>query len=103
MGRGIFIPSGLDPDTFVRERGAAAFAELTEKSQLLVDYFLSEQATEARGSIAERARAAKRVAEMLKLVGDSVPVRPAGAQGGGPVVDWRGSVAQGGARRGTRR
>ena len=70
LGRGIFIPSGFDPDTFVRERGAAAFAELTEKSELLVDYFLSEQAGEARGSIAERGRAAHRVAEMLKLVGD---------------------------------
>src|SRR5271166_389952 len=70
LGRGIFIPSGFDPDTFVRERGAAAFAELTDKAQLLVDYFLSEQAGAARGSIAERARAAQRVAEMLKLVGD---------------------------------
>ncbi len=40
LGRGIFIPSGFDPDTFVRERGAAAFAELTEKSELLVDYFI---------------------------------------------------------------
>jgi len=70
LGRGIFIPSGFDPDTFVRERGAAAFAELTDKSELLVDYFLSEQAGDARGSIAERARAAQRVAEVLKLVGD---------------------------------
>ena len=70
LGRGIFIPSGFDPDTFVRERGAASFAELTDKSELLVDYFLSEQAGEARGSVAERARAAKRVAEMLKLVDD---------------------------------
>ena len=70
LGRGIFIPSGFDPDTFVRERGSAAFAELTDKSELLVDYFLSEQASEARGSIAERARVAQRVAEVLKLVGD---------------------------------
>ncbi len=70
LGSGIFIPSGFDPDTFIRERGAAAFAELTDKSELLVDYFLREQAGEARGSIAERARAAQRVAEMLKLVGD---------------------------------
>ena len=70
LGRGIFIPSGFDPDTFVRERGAAAFAEQADKSELLVDYFLSEQARDARGSIAERARAAQRVAEMLKLVGD---------------------------------
>src|ERR1019366_130151 len=57
-------------DTFVRERGAAAFAELADKSELLVDYFLSEQAGEARGSIAERARAVQRVAGMLKLVDD---------------------------------
>ena len=70
LGRGIFIPTGFDPDTFIRERGAAAFAELIEKSELLVDYFLSEQAVEARGSIAERARVAQRVAEVLKLVGD---------------------------------
>jgi len=70
LGRGIFIPPGFDPDPFVRERGAAAFAELTDKSELLVDYFLSEQAGQARGSIAERARAAERVAEMLKLVDD---------------------------------
>jgi len=70
LGKGIFIPSGFDPDTFVRERGAAAFTDLIDKAQLLVDYFLSEQATEARGSIAERARAAQRVAGVLKLVGD---------------------------------
>src|SRR5208283_2884926 len=70
LARGVFLPPGLDPDTFVRERGAAAFAELIDKAELLVDYFLSEQAGEARGSIAERARAATRVAEMLRLVGD---------------------------------
>ena len=52
LGRGIFIPSGFDPDTFVRERGEAAFADLTEKSELLVDYFLSEQAIEPRASTA---------------------------------------------------
>jgi DNA primase len=70
LGRGIFIPSGFDPDTFVRERGAAAFAELAENAELLVDYFLSERKKDARGSIAERAQAATRVAAILKLVGD---------------------------------
>ncbi len=70
LGRGIFIPSGFDPDTFIRERGAAAFTELIESAELLIDHFLGEQATEARGSIDARARAARRVAEMLKLVGD---------------------------------
>ena len=103
LGRGIFIPSGFDPDTFVRERGAAAFAELTEQSQLLVDYFLSEQAI--RGArLDRRARAGGEAGSRDAQAGRrSVPVRSAGAQGGGPVVDWRGSVAQGGARRGTRR
>ena len=70
LGRGIFIPSGFDPDTFIRERGAAAFSELADGAELLVDYFLSEQSSDARGSIDARARAAARVAEMLKLVED---------------------------------
>ena len=98
LGRGIFIPSGFDPDTFVRQRGAAAFAELIEKSELLVDYFLSEQAGAARGSIAERARAANRVAEMLKLVDDPFQFDLAGAQSRRPALDRRGSLAQRGAR-----
>ncbi|MDO8432713.1 MAG: DNA primase [Candidatus Binatus sp.] len=70
LGRGIFIPPGYDPDTFVRERGAEAFAELADNAGLLIDYFLSEQAEEARGSIDARARAAARIAETLKLVHD---------------------------------
>ncbi len=70
LGRGIFIPSGYDPDTFIRERGAAAFAEVVENAELLIDHFLGEQATEARGSIDARARSARRVAEMLKLIED---------------------------------
>ncbi len=68
LGRGIFIPSGFDPDTLVRERGAASLEELIGASELLVDYFLKEQAREAKGSLAGRARAAEKVAELLKLV-----------------------------------
>jgi len=68
LGRGIFIPSGFDPDTLVRERGAAFFEELIAESELLVDYFLKEKAREAKGSLAGRARAAETVAELLKLV-----------------------------------
>jgi DNA primase len=70
LGHGIFIPSGFDPDTFIRERGMAAFGQLADNAELLVDYFLREQKEEALGSIAERARAAARVTAMLKLVGD---------------------------------
>jgi DNA primase len=70
LGRGIFIPSGFDPDTLVRERGAAFLEELIGASELLVDYFLKEQAREAKGSLSGRARAAEKVTELLKLVGN---------------------------------
>ena len=68
LGRGIFIPTGFDPDTLVRERGAAFLEELIAASELLVDYFLKEQARDAKGSLPGRARAAEKVAELLKLV-----------------------------------
>ena len=71
LGRGIFIPTGFDPDTFIRERGAAAFAELTDKSELLVDYFFERAGR--RGARLDRQsgrgwRSGWR--EVLKLVGD---------------------------------
>ena len=56
LGRGIFIPPGFDPDTFIRERGAQAFAELIDSAELLVDYFL-HGAGESAGALAGRARA----------------------------------------------
>ena len=68
LGRGIFIPTGFDPDTLIRDQGAARFSELIESSELLIDYFISEQAGLARQSLEERARAAQRVTEMLRIV-----------------------------------
>ncbi|HVA83931.1 MAG TPA: DNA primase [Candidatus Binataceae bacterium] len=68
LGRGIFIPPGFDPDTFIKERGAQAFTGLIASADLLVDYFLAEQAAAARGSLEARVRAAAAVAEVLKAV-----------------------------------
>jgi DNA primase len=68
LGRGAFLPSGFDPDTLVRDRGAWAFTELIESSELLVDYFLREQASAAGATLGGRARAAQRVAEILRLI-----------------------------------
>ncbi len=68
LGRGVFLPSGFDPDTLVRDRGAQAFTELLESSELLVDYFLREQAAAAGATLSGRARAAERVAEILRMV-----------------------------------
>lgn len=73
LGRGAFIPSGYDPDTFVRERGAQGFAELLEAASLLVDFFLDDEAARVRGPngpLDLRAEAAKRIAERLRLVSD---------------------------------
>lgn len=68
LGRGIFIPQGFDPDTLVGKSGASALEELVGNSELLVDYFLREQAHEGGGSVETRARAAERVAAMLRRV-----------------------------------
>ena len=100
LGRGIFIPTGFDPDTLVRERGAAFFEEFIGASELLVDYFLKEQAREAKGSLSGRARAAEKVAELLKLVAQSLRIRSVRAQGVGAARRRRGHSAQGRARGG---
>src|SRR5580704_14161713 len=44
LGRGVFIPTGFDPDTLVRERGAQALSELADAAEPLVDFFIREQA-----------------------------------------------------------
>jgi DNA primase len=67
LGRGIFIPAGFDPDTLIRKRGAQAFGELIDSAELLADYFLRAQAA-AAGTLEEKARAAERVAETLRMV-----------------------------------
>jgi DNA primase len=70
FGQGIFIPTGFDPDTFIKERGAQAFAELIESAESLVDYFLAEQAVAAGRSLEARRRATHEVAEVLKAMQD---------------------------------
>ena len=72
LGRGIFIPPGFDPDTFIKQRGAQAFAELIESADLLADYFLAEQAAAARGSPGRAGtRRVGAVAEVLKAVSNA--------------------------------
>ncbi|HXW84218.1 MAG TPA: toprim domain-containing protein, partial [Candidatus Binataceae bacterium] len=71
LGRAIFIPPGFDPDTFVKDRGAQAFAELADRAELLIDFFIAGQAEQASQSLESRARAAVRVAEVLRRVQNS--------------------------------
>jgi DNA primase len=73
LGRGIFIPPGFDPDTFIKERGAQAFAELVASAELLVDLFFDELMKDAGGPNApmqNRIAAARRVADLLRPIQD---------------------------------
>jgi DNA primase len=75
LGRGIFIPSGFDPDTFVKERGAQAFAELIASADLLVDLFFREVSKDAPGPgapLEARIGAARRVIDLLGLISDQL-------------------------------
>ncbi|MGH7813886.1 MAG: DNA primase [Candidatus Binataceae bacterium] len=75
LGQGIFIPEGFDPDTFVRERGAAEFAALADHAELLVDLFLREEEAKASGPAAPlpvRVKAVQSVLEKLRLIGDPI-------------------------------
>jgi DNA primase len=68
LGRGVFIPAGFDPDTLIQKRGAESFRVLIEHAELLIDFFVREEAAAAGASIERRSRAAERVAEILRLV-----------------------------------
>jgi DNA primase len=71
LGRGIFIPQGFDPDTLVKQRGAQSLAALIDSAELLVDYFVRDEAAAAGASVQGRARAAEHVAEVLALAGNA--------------------------------
>ncbi|HEX3408749.1 MAG TPA: toprim domain-containing protein, partial [Candidatus Binataceae bacterium] len=73
LARGVFIPSGFDPDTLLRDRGAQAFTELIDAAELLVDYFIEDKQRTLGGPDApvdRRAEAARQIGEKLRLVSD---------------------------------
>jgi DNA primase len=73
LGRGVFIPQGHDPDTLVHQRGGAHFAGLLQRSELLIETFLRQQAQIApkgRAGIDERARILTNIGDKLRLIND---------------------------------
>ncbi len=75
LGRGVFIPTGLDPDTLIQKRGAESFDELLKNSELLVDMFVTEEAKRGlslQAPIEERLKAAQRIGQTLRLVPDEL-------------------------------
>jgi DNA primase len=67
-GRGVFLPAGDDPDTFVRSRGTAAFVAEIERAIPLVDAYIDGLAGPRLDAVGRRADAAKEVARVLKSV-----------------------------------
>jgi DNA primase len=75
LGRAIFIPSGYDPDTFIREHGAAEFERMIASAELLVERFIQTEVEAVGGPTAplERRRAAaERVIAKLQLMQDEM-------------------------------
>ncbi|HUY20339.1 MAG TPA: DNA primase [Candidatus Binataceae bacterium] len=75
LGRGIFVPSGFDPDTLIQERGAQTFDELVNHSELLVDMFVTEESKRGlslQAPIEQRLQAAQRIGQTLRLIPDEL-------------------------------
>ncbi len=73
LARGVFIPQGYDPDTLVQQRGAAHFSGLLQRSELLIEMFLRQQAELApkgRAGVDARARVLATIGEKLRLIKD---------------------------------
>jgi len=69
--RAVFLPSGDDPDSFVRRDGAKGFADLIAKAPTLFDFYLDELVGRDAG-VGETARAATRMASLLANVQDPI-------------------------------
>jgi len=67
-GRAVFLPSGEDPDTFVRTHGAATLGERLAAAEPLVDAYLDSLAGPQRDAVGRRAAAAREVANLLCTV-----------------------------------
>ncbi len=67
-GRGAFLPSGDDPDTYVRTHGRDALETLLGAAVPLVDAYIAELAGGQRDAVGRRADAAREVARVLRAV-----------------------------------
>jgi DNA primase len=67
-GRGAFLPSGEDPDTFVRGKGREAMEACLAATEPLVEAFIADLAGPDRGAVGRQAEAAREVARILKRV-----------------------------------
>jgi DNA primase len=65
-GRGVFLPAGDDPDTFVRAHDGAAFGALLDTAEPLIEAWLADVVGPDRDAVRRRAEAAREVARLLQ-------------------------------------
>ncbi len=74
-GRGIFLPAGDDPDTYVRQHGADAFramiAAAIDKAEPLIDAYMASLVGPRLDAVGRRAEATKEVTRLLERVRDA--------------------------------
>ncbi len=70
VGRAVLLPEGLDPDELVARHGVSKFCELLANARLLVELFAESELERSRSTLEQRASAARRVAEVLRMVND---------------------------------
>ena len=67
-GQGAFLPTGEDPDTYVRTQGAPALEGCLTGAVPLVDAYVTELAGPDSAAVGRRAEAAREVARVLRKV-----------------------------------
>ncbi len=73
--RGVFLPAGEDPDSFVRAAGIREMENAMEKAVPLADFYFERKAPPPGASLPWKARAAREVGQVLAQVGDPVMAR----------------------------
>jgi DNA primase len=73
FARGVLLPDGADPDSFIRAQGAPAFRALVEKAEDLMDFFLRRTVQEHRlDTIEGKVAAVRETVPLLAKVRDRV-------------------------------
>jgi DNA primase len=106
FARGVLLPDGADPDSFIRARGVEPFRELVDKAEDLMGFFLRRTVQEHRlDTIEGKVAAVRETVPLLAKVRDRVAqadylARAAQRLGVKEEVLWsevRGSAGRGGA------
>lgn len=71
-GRGVFLPQGYDPDTFVRKHGADELNTLVAQAEPLEDFYFARHVPPPGASPFQRAQSAREALAVLRPMSDVV-------------------------------